>query len=163
MIELNDKELFLIFEKQLRMFYPSFKDRKLNLEYIFDMDYAYYDYIERKLHFNNYIICFQFEGDGLRKISYQEAVRMVKCEHPETKVKLNLYIDNERNDIEDESSYHKFVKFNCFVDVDDVELTKDQISSMIDLALDTRTERCNNEEWLTELSLKHKAFMKGNS
>ncbi|WP_340032678.1 hypothetical protein NSQ20_12520 [Paenibacillus sp. FSL K6-1122] len=163
MIKLNDKDLFKLFDKHLRVFYPAFKNRKLNLNYIFDMDYAFYDYIERKLHFNNYIIYFQFEGDCLRKFNYQEAVRMIKREYPETKVKLNLYIDNERNNIEDETSYHKIVKFNCSVDIDDAELTGEQLSSLIDLALDTRSENCDNHEWLTELSLRYQRFLRAKS
>ncbi|MGV2887240.1 hypothetical protein [Paenibacillus taichungensis] len=163
MVELNDKDLFAIFEKQLRLFYPSFKNKQLSIKYIFDLFYASYNYVERKLHFNNYILYFQFEGDCLRKFSYQEALRMIKREYPESKVKLKLYIDNDRNDINDESKFHEIVEFHCDVDIDDVQLNKEQLSSMIDLAFDTRTERCNNEEWITELSLKYKAFMKNNS
>ncbi|PZT52199.1 hypothetical protein [Paenibacillus silvae] len=163
MIELNAKDLFAIFEKQLRLFYPTFKDKKLNMKYIFDMDYAFYNYVERKLYFNNYILYFQFEEDCLRRFSYQEAVRMIKREYPESKVTLSLYIDNELNDIEDEESYKDVVNFYCIVEIDDVELTGDQLSSLIDLALDTRSENCDNSEWLTELSLRYQRFLKLNS
>ncbi|WP_063562876.1 hypothetical protein [Paenibacillus sp. O199] len=163
MIELNEKELFLIFEKRLRMYYPSFKDKAIRFDYNFDMNYASYDYVNRKLHFNNYILHFQFEGDRYRKFSYHEAVRMIEREHPETKVRLNLYIDNELNDIDDEDNYKQNVKFYCILDSDDVELTGDQLSSMIDLALDTRTENCDNHEWLSELSLRYQRFLRTNS
>lgn len=163
MIKLSDKDLFKLFEKQLRVYYPAFKDRKLDIRYIFDLDYAFYDYVERKLHFNNYIIYFQFEGDCLRKFSYQEAVKMIKREYPESKVTLKLYIDNKRNIVNDESKFHEIVDFYCDVDIDDVELNGEQLRSMIDLALDTRTESCDNEEWLAELSLRYNAFMKENS
>jgi hypothetical protein len=77
MIKLNDKDLFDLFEKQLRVHYPTFKDKALALRYVFDLHYATYDYVERKLHFNNHIIYFQFEGDLLRKFTYREAVSMI--------------------------------------------------------------------------------------
>lgn len=163
MIKLNDKELFKLFDKHLRVFYPAFKDKKLIMEYIFDQNTVTYDYILRRLHFNSFIIYFQFDGDRLRKFTYHEAVNMIKKEYPEAKVNLELYIENKLNGISNPSKYHEIVNFYCDIEIDDVELTGDQISSMIDLALDTRTERCNNEEWLNELSLKYKAFMKGDS
>lgn len=121
------------------------------------------NYVERKLHFNNRILYFQFEGDIKRKITYQEAVRMIKKEYPEAKVNLEIYIENKLNSIIDVNRYHEIVNFYCDVDIDEVELNKDQISHLIDLALDTRSEKCDNEEWLNELSLKQKAFMKANS
>ncbi|WP_145401778.1 hypothetical protein [Paenibacillus xylanexedens] len=163
MIKLNNKELFDLFERQLKIFYPKFKDKALTLRYIFDLNYAYYDYVERKLHFNNHIIYFQFEGDVLRKFTYQEAVRMIKKEYPEAKINLELYIENKLNGIANPSKFDEIVSFYCDVDIDDVELTGEQLSSMIDLALDTRSENCDNHEWLTELSLRYQRFLKPNS
>ncbi|WP_091017651.1 hypothetical protein [Paenibacillus amylolyticus] len=163
MIKLNDKDLFKLFEKQLRTHYPKFKDKALALRYVFDLHYATYDYVERKLHFNNHIIYFQFEGDLLRKFTHQEAVGMIKKEYPEAKVNLELYIENKSNAVANPSKFNEIVSFYCDVEVDDVELTGDQISSMIDLALDTRSEKCDNHEWLTELSLRYQPFLKENS
>ncbi|WP_336763479.1 hypothetical protein [Paenibacillus sp. USHLN196] len=88
---------------------------------------------------------------------------MIKREYPEAKVNLEIHIENKFNSISDVNRFHEIVNFYCDVDINEVKLNGEQIRSMIDLALDTRTERCNNEEWLTELSLKHKAFIKGNS
>ncbi|MFS0855319.1 hypothetical protein [Paenibacillus taichungensis] len=88
---------------------------------------------------------------------------MIKKEYPEAKVKLEIYIENKLNSISDVNKFHEIVNFYCDVDIDEVELNKEQIRSMIDLALDTRSETCNNEEWLTELSLKYQRFMKANS
>lgn len=163
MIKLNSKELFELFEKHLRVYYPKYKDKPLALRYIFDLNYAYYDYVERKLHFNNHIIYFQFEGDLLRKFTYQEAVSMIKKEYPEAKVNLELYIENKSNGISNPSKFNEIVSFYCDVDVDDVELSGDQLSSLIDLALDTRSENCDNHEWLTELSLRYQRFLNAKS
>jgi|GEM_PF-5881892 len=163
MIKLNDKDLFKLFDKHLRVFYPTFKDKPLKIEYIFDQKTVTYDYILRRLHFNSFILYFQFDGDHLRRLTYHEAVGMIKKEYPEAKINLELYIENKLNSIDNPGKFHENVNFYCDVEVDDVVLDGDQIRSMIDLALDTRTEKCNNEEWLIELSLKHKAFMKSNS
>ncbi|PYE51435.1 hypothetical protein DFQ00_102229 [Paenibacillus barcinonensis] len=163
MIKLNDKELFKLFDKHLRVFYPAFKEKKLNMEYIFDQKTVSYDYILRRLHFNSFIINFQFDGDHLRKFTYHEAVNMIKKEYPEAKVNLELYIENKLNAVANPNKYHEIVNFYCDVEIDDVELTGEQISSMIDLALVTRSENCDNEEWLTELSLRYQPFLKANS
>ncbi|MBD8836285.1 hypothetical protein IFU39_00430 [Paenibacillus sp. CFBP 13594] len=88
---------------------------------------------------------------------------MIKKEYPEAKVNLELYIENKLNGIANPSKYHEVVQFYCDVEIDDVELSGDQISSMIDLALDTRSEKCNNHEWLRELSLSYQRFLKHSS
>jgi hypothetical protein len=78
-------------------------------------------------------------------------------------VNLELYIENKLNAVANPSKFHEIVNFYCDVEVDDVELTGEQLSSMIDLALDTRSDNCNNHEWLAELSLRYQRFLKINS
>lgn len=163
MIKLNDKDLFKLFDKHLRVFYPTFKDKPLKIEYIFDQKTVTYDYTLRRLHFNSFILYFQFDGDHLRRLTYHEAVNMIKKEYPESKVNLELYIENKLNAVANPSKYHEIVNFYCDVEIDDVELTGEQLSSMIDLALVTRSENCDNHEWLIELSLRYQRFLKANS
>ncbi|RPK31730.1 hypothetical protein [Paenibacillus xylanexedens] len=88
---------------------------------------------------------------------------MIKKEYPEAKVNLELYIENKSNGIANPSKYNEIVNFYCDVEIDDVDLTVEQLSSMIDLALDTRSENCDNHEWLTELSLRYQHFLKAKS
>jgi len=66
--------------------------------------------------------------------------------HPEAKVKLELHIYSNFGLSENKDKYKEFVTFKAEIDQDDVELNEEQLRSMIYLALDTRSEGCDNKE-----------------
>ncbi|WP_405169470.1 IDEAL domain-containing protein [Paenibacillus sp. FSL H3-0286] len=146
MINLNNKDIIMIIQKQLRKHYLKFSQPP-NVFVSLDMNSGRYNFVTKRMTFHDYIVKFQYAGYIPQRLKLSEIKGLLHDEYQGALIDLQVYIDNVA-DLPHDTNYNDLVTFKAEVKYDDSSyLTKQEVMELIDLSI-----HMQDRQWFEELS-----------
>jgi hypothetical protein len=146
MINLNNKDIINIIQKQIRKHYPKFSQPP-NVFVSLDMNSGRYNFVTKRMNFHDYVVKFQFVGYIPQRLKLCEVKGLLHDEYQGATIDLQVYIDNVA-DLPSDANYNELATIKAEVIYDDSSyLSKQEVMELIDLSI-----HMQDRQWFEELS-----------